>query len=400
MPTTQGKSSFSRFHRTHVAQALAQDHGRVAAPHVPGSIVFACADTGEAFTYRVEAEDVRIDPGDDGQSTRIEFQPGAWDLYQKELRTTVGLLYDEGVDATRGNILEFILWEPAFRALQHGRPVYTPEASRVLGHDGQPMDPVRPFRTDDATDEMASALRRVGFLRIEGFLDDTELDALRTITSELQQDARSGDGRSWWAKTTGGESVCCRVIYAGEKSDSLERLWKDERIRRLASLAPGTLKEADDRMEGVTILYKHPDIAEGLSDIPWHTDCGLGGHSVLCPMVLVGLHLYDGTPEAGEVRAVPGSWGRTCSLPFMHDEASVGLGIRAGDATVHFGDVLHASMAPTESAGPFRTTIYLLYLSPAAFELLAPGQSYNDIVFAGTGGKVEALHQRLGVDLG
>ena len=51
-------------------------------------------------------------------------------------------------------------------------------------------------------------------------------------------------------------------------------------------------------------MITNPGATEGLSDLPWHVDCGLGGHPVLCPTVNLGIQL-DAANAAG---VVPVSW--------------------------------------------------------------------------------------------
>ena len=67
---------------------------------------------------------------------------------------------------------------------------------------------------------------------------------------------------------------------------------------------------ASDRMEGSPVLLKAPGKTKGLSNIPWHQDCGMGGHAVYCPSALVGLWLTGSSAETGNLKVVPGSQGR------------------------------------------------------------------------------------------
>ena len=59
--------------------------------------------------------------------------------------------------------------------------------------------------------------------------------------------------------------------------------------------------------DGVTVLWKRPDVKEGLADLPWHRDCGMGGHALNCPTLIMTICLTDGSAAAGELRALPGS---------------------------------------------------------------------------------------------
>ena len=57
----------------------------------------------------------------------------------------------------------------------------------------------------------------------------------------------------------------------------------------------------------MTVIYKNPGIREGLGDLPWHRDCGMGGHALMCPILIASVYLTPATPETGELRMLPGS---------------------------------------------------------------------------------------------
>ena len=70
---------------------------------------------------------------------------------------------------------------------------------------------------------------------------------------------------------------------------------------------------------------------------------------------MVTICLTKGSPEAGELRFLPGS--HRASFPFIDgtDVAApegASLPITAGDMTVHYSDVMHASLSPTSVDGP------------------------------------------------
>ena len=104
-------------------------------------------------------------------------------------------------------------------------------------------------------------------------------------------DARPDDRRSWWT-TVDGRDVCNRVNYlnspigAGGRSRDLmsgfvgycRTGWND--LRRC-------LRSSRREQRG------HQG-AGGLADLPWHRDCGMGGHPVKCPMLNVGIQLEPG----------------------------------------------------------------------------------------------------------
>ena len=113
---------------------------------------------------------------------------------------------------------------------------------------------------------------------IAGGLDD-RISAIKHQLDEakaLRAEAVKGDALSWWATTPGGEEICCRVTRAREKP-RLATLFGEPRLQRLADLAGVDAQPRPGEGSGVTCIYKSPGVEEGLSDLPWHRDCGMGG---------------------------------------------------------------------------------------------------------------------------
>src|SRR5207249_3115723 len=128
--------------------------------------------------------------------------------------------------------------------------------------------------------EMAAFLATAGFIRVRGVFSADEVDEMRAEVERLKAQARPDDRRSWWARNAAGEQVCCRVIYMSQQSPRLATIPDDKRMRRIVALTGEPLRAADDRIDGLAAVIKNPAVVEGLSDLPWHRDCGLGGHPV------------------------------------------------------------------------------------------------------------------------
>ena len=113
-------------------------------------------------------------------------------------------------------------------------------------------------------------------------------------------------------------------------------------------------------------------------------------------MLNVGIQLDRATPEAGQLLMIAGSHRGTSRLPGSKETEHLPvtpLSTEPGDVTVHFGHTLHAAPPPTEhqrsrAPGP------LPDLRPAVtFEMVAPGQGYNDVLFARTDGHIKHVDQ-------
>ncbi len=144
------------------------------------------------------------------------------------------------------------------------------------------------------------------------------------------------------------------------------------------------------------MVIKVPGAAEGLADLPWHRDCGMGGHPVKCPMLNVGIQLDAATPETGQLEMIAGSHRGTSRLPRTKEAADLPvarLTTEPGDVTVHFGHTLHAAPPPSRSNGTGRRALYLSFVPPRTFEMVGPGQGYNDVLFTRDAGRVRHVDQ-------
>ena len=61
--------------------------------------------------------------------------------------------------------------------------------------------------------------------------------------------------------------------------------------------------------------------------------------------------------------------------------------------TVHFGHTLHAAPPPTDHRAPGRRALYLTFVPPITFEMVGPGEGYNDVLFARDEGRVRHVDQ-------
>ncbi|MFO0690886.1 MAG: phytanoyl-CoA dioxygenase family protein [Myxococcota bacterium] len=354
-------------------------------------LAIALAGSGEVCTFSIRDGRVALEPGADAAPTQVELSRASFEGLTRDLESPAGLIYGRRAQAKAGDLMDFMQWEPALRQVYTGRPVYDPAAIDLRDRRGEPLDPTRSFRLDDDREEMAHFLRTTGFLFVRDVLSPDELARLTAEAELLRREAREGDQESWWGKRDDGTTVLCRVLRAG-KQPTMRSLHGDPRIERLASLCevPMSLKMGPEEKDGVTLLWKQPGVVEGLGDLPWHRDCGLGGHASMCPTAVVSVFLGPNTPEAGELRFLPGSW----EMSFPHQAADSPLAprgvappARAGDVTIHCGDVLHVAPPPTGAVGPYRSCILLGY-TRAGGGHHEGGRHYNDVLLGDESGQI------------
>jgi hypothetical protein len=386
---------FDELHRESLPAWLADGRGELARQAVaaaPGvrPIAFRLPD-GRAYTYAPEGSGVEVVPGTDGAATVVEMSADTWSDYAHELHTAFGLLYGGQVTAARGGLEQLVAWEPVVRAMLAGRPVYRVEDVDLTGADGRPLDLTAGFTLDSPAEDVRRFFRAAGFVHVRGVFSREEIASVVGEVERLTALARPGDDRSWWAKNADGTEVLCRLIYINERSEVLARAHEDGRLQKLIeTIRPdgADLIVGDVRGDGHSVVLKNPGAVEGLSDLPWHVDCGLGGHPILCPAINLGVQLDAATPETGQVHYLAGSPGRSATHLTPEelrsgDYPTVAVTTEPGDVTMHLGDTLHLAPPPTAVPdGPVRgrRAMYLTWHNRLCADHIPPGSGYNDVV--------------------
>jgi len=330
---------------------------------------------GEKLTYTVDGTTIRCEIGMDTGATAVRLSRPAWDDLVGQMRTFVGLLLSDELHMERGGFEQLADWEPVLRYLHAGIPPYDPSRADFGGRD-----PAAAFPVDTGDAELAAQLGTMGYLHVTGVFTAEEMEAANREVDRLASLARPGDDQSWWVTDEDGSRALCRLVYATLRSPLLAALEGDPRVRRLGTLLDPTLAIAPDRMEGTPVLIKVPGKTSGLSNIPWHQDCGTGGHAVFCPAVSVGIQLTGSSAETGNLQVVPGSHGQALKYRWQ-DNGNVpiiSVDTAPGDVTVHIQDVMHASPRPTGEGQ--RRTMYVTHYPPALWDHIGPGEALNDLV--------------------
>jgi len=351
-------------------------------------------ESGESMTYSRMGGTVRVETGDASAETLVEIAHESWEEIVHDLESVPSLIYGQRATRIRGNFMRFLEWEPALRWMFTGRAVYDPDAVDLRDASGALLDVTRGFSLEDDREEMAHFLREAGYIWVRNVLSPKEIDELNTEAERLRSSARPGDQESWWGKRADGSAVLCRVLRAG-KEPHMRALHGDPRLRGLAELCdvPMATKMGAEDQDGVTFLWKEPGVEEGLADLPWHRDCGMGGHASMCPTAVLSVFLGPNTEEAGEIRFLPGSW--QMSLPFAEagdEDAPKGVAPPAqpGDVTFHYGDGLHVAPPPTSEVGPFRRSV-LIGFSRADGRHHRGGRHYNDVLLGAEDGQIQHM---------
>ena len=135
---------FDHFHRDVLPARLAAGNGALAVADARLVGPLAIRTTAGAYTYVPTDDTIEIVEGDETARTVIALDDASWLGLVNDLDTPPGLLYGGRVETVRGNPLRFVRWEPALRAMYHGRPVY--DAALVDLHG---LDPTQTFTMED-----------------------------------------------------------------------------------------------------------------------------------------------------------------------------------------------------------------------------------------------------------
>jgi ectoine hydroxylase-related dioxygenase (phytanoyl-CoA dioxygenase family) len=392
-----GPIDFDRFHRDELP-ALLRTREWVfseADAEVVRPLAFQLHD-GRAYTYRPSGRMFTVEPGTEGAHTVVELSEGEWCAFVWELRSSFSMFYADELAIVEGTFGQLVRWEPCLRVAIDGQALFDiDQPAPLLDEAGQPLDLGRTFTMEDNDDDIAAFLRPAGFVHLRQVMDHDELDGLREDVTTAVNSARPDDRRSWWTSVD-GRDVCNRVNYLNDRSPRIAALGSDPRFVRIAALGGPHLREAQDRLDGDSVVIKVPGASEGLTDLPWHRDCGMGGHPVKCPMLNVGIQLDPATAGTGQLQMIAGSHLGTSRLPRPKEAAGLTvaeLSTEPGDVTVHFGHTLHAAPPPTDPGAQGRRALYLSFVPPLTFETVGPGQGYNDVLFTRSAGRVQHVDQ-------
>jgi hypothetical protein len=386
---------FHLYHREELPPLLRAGRGALAASgaRALGSLAFRLPD-GDAYTYVPTAAGMDVVAGDAAADTVIELSAELWQNLVRELDAAAGLLYGRRAKCLRGSALSWVAWEPALRAMWSGRPVYHAGEIALRDRRGGALDPATAFTLASDREDMAHFLRTAGYLFVRGVFGAGEISAFGEEAEALAAEATKGDKLSWWGKNAAGEEVLTRVTRAAAKP-GLRALPRDPRLAALKDLADEKLEHRvpPSAEEGVSVIWKRPNMSEGLGDLPWHRDCGMGGHAVMCPTLIASVFLTAATPETGELRMLPGSWQRGCGpIDARHREAPRGVSFAAapGDVSLHYGDTMHAAPPPTrDDLDSYRISAVTGYARAGA--RAHRGRYYNEVLHQREDGQIEHL---------
>jgi hypothetical protein len=306
---------------------------------------------GELLTFAVN--DGRLTMRHGGNDTLVVALDGdAFSDLVQDVASTFGLHMRGRANVVRGTLDAFVEWEPFLRCLFDGRGLYEPGTIAFEDVNGKQLDLRQSFALDDPPEEIGHFLAEAGFLHIKGVFSQAEMSAVSTELDTAVAGAERDDGASWWARTTDGEWYPSRILGFNQKSPTLRELLHSDRFANIGTFTDDRFVQRDpevgDSAEG---LLKKVGVREGISDVSWHKDCSMGGHSRSCCGLIVGISVTGARRENGELGVVPGS--HRANIPLLGVEGldlpRLALPTSEGDVTVHCSCTLHMSRPPVSA---------------------------------------------------
>jgi len=306
---------------------------------------------GAPWTLIPGDQGLKVRSGSDDQLVAV-LDGAAFSELVQDASSTFGLQLTGRATLRCGTTDQLVAWEPLLRWLVDGRPVYEPGVIAFVDSRGEPLDLHRSYQIDEDPAEMAHFLAQAGFLHLENVFSKDEMAAVSAELDDAIGAASAEDGASWWARTQTGEWYASRILGFNQKSPTLRELLRRDQLTMIGRLTDDHYVQRDpevgDSAEG---LLKKVGVTEGISDVSWHKDCAMGGHSRSCCGLTVGISVTGARRENGELGVVAGSH-RANVAPLGIDGIDlprVPLPTSTGDITVHCSCTLHMSRPPVSA---------------------------------------------------
>ncbi|MBM3675494.1 MAG: phytanoyl-CoA dioxygenase family protein [Actinobacteria bacterium] len=302
-----------------------------------------------AWTLELAGDDVRVTRGDVGNASVRLFAEDLSDVVN-DLKTPMTFVAAGTLSMARGDLGDFLDWWVVLRALVDGRPAHTAGSIAFSERSGAPLDLGRVFTPDDDDAEIAHFLAEAGFVHLQGWYSPALMAEIAEDVDRALPAYTRGDGRSWWARTAGGEDRCVRLQHFDAHSGATASIVDGPALARIAALSGDGHRtpEGENRIEA---LVKPIGVVEGISDVPWHKDCSLGMHSYRCSSLTVGISVTGADARSGQLRVVPGSHRALVQPAFVRREWGLpvlDLRTETGDVTVHCSCTLHMAQPPVD----------------------------------------------------
>jgi hypothetical protein len=379
---------FDDFHRSELPRRLREGMNEQVAWDLADAAPIAIQlPDGRAYTYICDQGTVRVESGvRDDVAVVVEILERAWQDYVHEFRNPPSLVLANSVRFHRGGYDDWDAWAPAIRCMYSGRPIYDPSMPFNDRH-GNPLDLRQTFTLDDDHEDISHFLLTAGYVVVRGAMAHRR-DEISDEIDRLVSEAKEGDIFSWWVdNAVTGKRFPYRLLYMSEYSSLIRSLMDDDpTIAALVKLAKRNLVPLHDRGQGPLTVLKPFGAGTELGDsiaanLGWHRDCDLGGCTIMCPSINVGIHLDHAGPTGSQLWALAGSNGKVTHKPGnidVNEPNAIPMDTQPGDVTIHYSCTTHAGPPPVGEGT--RRTVYLPYYGEDTLRLLGRFEAFEQIL--------------------
>ncbi len=333
------------FHSRQVPELLDRNRSLATAAFAASGLTsMTIAVDGEPWCWHLDdAGSLVVESGDPGLGAHAALSSRWFSDIVNDLRSTTAAMIANDVDMVRGNVTHLVAWEPVLRALVDARPAYQEGLVGFTDRSGRPLDLDTSFTLEDDPDEIVHFLSEAGFVHLRGVFTPAEMTDLDAEIERWRAEMTPDDNRAWYANV-GEEQVCVRVTNL--PVDAVD-------FPHAEGLSPiADMVGAGHRYGSTDLLVKPIGVTDGLSDLPWHKDCALGGHSYRCTSLTCGVSVTESGADNGQLGVLAGSH-RVNIAAFERTEGldlpAVWLSTEPGDVTVHVSCALHSATPPVHS---------------------------------------------------
>jgi len=209
----------------------------------------------------------------------------------------------------------------------------------------------------EITDEQQAFFNRNGFIHFKNFIKPETVQDIIRASKEVEKNWIENNIEKIngvpikYGKDLDGSAIVQRFAFINQHHALLSEFTLDPRFQTLLSIVPGSRLGVDEK-DGMVFNHYVNSEESSFTKMGWHTD-GLRDifHGTkLNPMLNVGIHLSDASPNNGGLRILPGThkqslyqvlFRKKYFLDHDVDENEVAIAPTAGDLTIHDGRLWH-----------------------------------------------------------
>jgi ectoine hydroxylase-related dioxygenase (phytanoyl-CoA dioxygenase family) len=232
------------------------------------------------------------------------------------------------------------------------------------------------------TPEQKEFFETYGFIHFKNFVSKEAVTKMLQESERIQQqwiqeDRKLVNGTPIkYGKDVDGKTIVQRFAFLNQFGDIFQDFLRDPRLKTLFELigAPDS-RIGENEKDGLVFNHYVNTENSNYTQLGWHTDALRDifyGNKVM-PMLNVGLHLDQSSPENGGLRLLPGTHNKGIAtllfrkiyyLSNKADKKEIGLSVEPGDLTVHDGRLWHrVAQSPFVGEKSRRRVMYIPIIS-------------------------------------